>query len=54
VVICMSSLVCKWRLCQSWDGCEWLYSYVVLNKGVCCKFPFMLASLKTCVAHNLA
>ena len=22
----------------SWDGCEWLHSFVVLNKGVCCKF----------------
>ena len=26
----------------------------MLNKGVCCKFPLILASLKTCVAHNLA
>ena len=38
---------------ESWDSCEWLYSSVVLNKGVCCKFPFILAGLKTCVAHIL-
>jgi len=39
---------------QSQDGCKWLHSSVVLNKGVCCKFPFILASLKTWMAHNLA
>jgi len=39
--------VSKWRLGQLWDGCEWLHSSVVLNKG---KFPFILASSKTCVA----
>ena len=54
VVICTSSLVSKWRFGQSLDGCEWLHSSVVLNKDVCCKFPFILASLKTYVTHNLA
>jgi len=39
--------VSKWRLGQSWDGCEWLHSSVVLNKGVCCKFPFILVNSKT-------
>jgi len=53
VVICTSGLVSKWRFGQSWDGYEWLHSSVVLNKGVCCKFYFILVSLKTCEAHNL-
>ena len=39
VAMCASSLLSKWRLGQSWDGCEWLHSCVVLNNGVCCNFP---------------
>jgi len=35
-----------------WDGCEWLHSYVVLNKGVYCEFPIILASSEACEAHN--
>jgi len=41
----MSGLVSKWKLVQSWDDCEWLHSSVVLNKVVCCVFPFISASL---------
>ena len=54
VAICTSGPVSKWSFGQSWDGHEWLHSSVVLNKGVCCKFPFILASSKACEAHNLA
>jgi len=39
---------------QSWDGCKWLHSSVVLNKGVCYEFPFILTILKTWMTHNLA
>jgi len=45
MVICMNGLLSKWRLGRLWVAA------VVLNKGVCCIFPFIL---KTCVAHNLA
>jgi len=34
---------------ESWDGCEWLHSSVVLNKGVC---YLILASLKTITWPN--
>ena len=54
VAIYTSCLMSKRKLGQFWDGCEWLRSSVVLNKGVCHKFPFILASLKTCMAHDLA
>ena len=44
----------QWRSVQAvWvqmkcrDCCEWLHSAVVFNKNVCCKFLFILASLKT-------
>ena len=29
-------------LMDLWDGCMWLYSPVVLNKDLCCKFPLIL------------
>ena len=45
-----SGLGSKWNLGQSWDGCEWLQSSVVLNKDICCKLLFIL---KTWMAHNL-
>jgi len=54
VAICTSCLVSKWGLGQSWNGYEWLHSSVVLNKDVCYNFPFILASLNTCMVHNLA
>ena len=43
-----------WKLGQTWDSCELLHSCVVLNKGVCGKLPFILASSSTCEAHNSA
>jgi len=47
-----------WKCCISQpgyagDGCEWLYSPVMLYKAPCYKFPLISAGFQTSVAHNL-
>ena len=34
-------------LVELWSAWGWLYRSVVLNKYLCCEFPFILASFET-------
>ena len=41
-----SGLGSGWSPGQSGDGCVWLYSSMVLDNDLCCKFPFILDSFE--------
>ena len=41
-------------LMELWPTRRWLYSSMMLNKELCCKCPFIIASLETQMVHNLA
>ena len=39
-------------LMELWPACMWLYSSMVLNEDLRCKFPFILTNFETC--YNMA
>ena len=49
VAICTSGLVSKWNLGQSWNGCEWLSSSVMLNNMSAVNLQ---ACLRIWMVHN--